>query len=140
MKPNIYTYRLKRGYETTITGITYNHLKKELTDKFRIDWTSQFEFSYRVWFFENFFTVEAEAVFKSISRGRDLVTTKKMGKMPFEKIIDDKVYLKGESCLKYLDYTELIEARRSSRQALVFSSLSVVLAAVAILVTIILGS
>jgi len=139
MKPNPYTYSLQRGYQTTSAGITYNQLKEEITKEFKIDWEPHFELNFRIWFFDNFFEQEATHNLEWSRLKHGVRVDEKSGYIPFERSVSIVVYLKGESCLKYLDYIELIEARRASRQALVFSSISVVLAVIAILVTIILG-
>lgn len=104
LQPNIYTYCLKRLYETTSTGITYNQIKNELSKHFDITWDMHFELNFRIWFYDNFFEQLANRVLESVGRRSQVAINPNTHKMSFENLIDSKVYLKGESCLKCLDY------------------------------------
>jgi len=139
LKPNIYTYCLKKGYETTSTGITYNQIKDELTYMFRIEWEPHFELNFRIWFFDNFFEQVSHRILDSVGRRSQIQINTSTGRIPFEELINKKVFLKGESCLKFLDYMELVDARRSSKQAFIFSLISIIIATIAIIVQIKIG-
>lgn len=125
---NIYTYCLSRGFESK-NGLTYNQIKSDLISKFHIDFTPIFELGFRIWFFDNFYEEEAESSINySRAEGRGFVIDRNTGHIPFQRSVDKVVYLKGEASLKYLDYLELIDARKSSKQAFLFSLLSILIA------------
>lgn len=129
---NIYIHCLQRGFENK-NGVTYRQIKNEIIDKFKMDFTPEFELGFRIWFFENFYEPDAEMrlVFEK-NELYELKIDTKTGIIPFEEYIDSKVYLKGEATLKYLDYLELIDARKSSKQAFLFSIISIMIAICAI--------
>lgn len=131
---NIYIYCLQRGFENK-SGVTYRQIKNEIIDKFKVDFIPEFELGFRIWFFENFYEPEAEMklIFEK-SELFELRIDAETGIIPFEEYTDSKVYLKGDATLKYLDYMELIDARKSSKQAFLFSTISIMLAICAIVI------
>ena len=132
---NIYLFCLKVGYKEISNGITYKQIKKLVTDKFKIEFSYDFEFHFRVWFFNNFYEPNAQyQLNREINGHVDQITRKDQSSLPFEQQINTTVYIKGDSIQQYIDYVDLSDARKSSRSAYKFAMISIVIALFAILI------
>lgn len=138
MENNIYAYCLEKGINH-FNDITYNKILKELKNNFKnISFDENFEFSFRLWFFQNFFEKEAERSLNYyLAKGTS--TWNSGDKLPFEESVNEKVYIKGDTYMKYIDYLELIDARKSSKSAFILSCISIMIALLSVLYQIFSG-
>lgn len=110
---NIYIRALKYGEERFETGVVY----RELLEHLGVEQNTQLETVFRMWFFDKFAA--------SINANKTQVT---IDWDVFKK--STPYFLTGDAYLSLMDYRELQEARKSSKQAMKIAIASILLAVV----------
>ncbi|MBN1187075.1 MAG: hypothetical protein JXB49_32655 [Bacteroidales bacterium] len=129
---------LKLGYTKGTRGIVFNEVKKELNIKFP---SKDSELNFLIWFYSNFYNKYAEKIIVNHTQsGNPVLQTKPDYLDKFDSANSSESYLRGESLAKYVDYLELVDTRKSSNQARVFSVISIGLATLAIVVPLIVNN
>ena len=114
MKKNIFIKSLEFGEYRIEQGVSFNelieHLENDLNNKFKDkDRRAEFEKSFNVWFYDNFFLREVQKTRAGIREVPSLELMKQAN--------DKKARLKGEAYFKLIEHKELTESRKSSRKA-----------------------
>jgi len=127
MKYNMYIQSLKMGYEKGNEGVSLNQVTKELGITFPDDAS---KVNYVIWFYTNFYQSDMEP---RISPKGIMLRLTPNNVQDIQEKNDLKSYIKGEALNKYIDYLELERTRKSARNASWFSSISIIIAALSII-------
>ncbi|NQU85153.1 MAG: hypothetical protein HQ541_05270 [Mariniphaga sp.] len=133
---NIYIQTLKLGFENP-DGISLN----EAVSKLNIDLSnSNFKVNYTIWFYSNFYhpVVEGYVIGSRVIKGAN----NRISKTTIETVSNsnsDKSFIKGDAVNKYIDYLELERTRKNSRTAAIYSTISIVIATIAIIISVALS-
>ena len=119
---SIYTIALKYGADNTHYGITYNKLLTYLKSKnIKID--HDFQRYFHVWFYENFYVAKIYPRIKNFEWRDDSLSEKVISQCD-----DDKAIITGSAHQAYLEYEELKQAYKSSKQASIIAISSIIIA------------
>jgi len=130
VKDNIYIKSLKLGFEKD-SGISFNEMIEELNINFDNDDQKS---NFIIWFYSNFYNEKGER-FITAHFVASSSTYKIQDKLSeFERINNNKAFIKGDALNKYIDYLELERTRKSSRRASLFSLIAIIVTALGILV------
>jgi hypothetical protein len=121
MKKNIFIKSLEFGENRIEQGVSFNelieHLENDLNNRFRDkDKRAEFEKSFNVWFYDNFFLREVQKTRTGI---REVPSLELMNQAN-----DKKARLKGEAYFKLIEHKELTESRKSSRKAFYIATIA----------------
>ena len=130
MKDNIYIKSLKLGFEKD-SGISFNELIKELNINFENDDQKS---NFIIWFYSNFYNEKGERFITAhfVAPSSSYKIQDKISE--FERINENKAFIKGDALNKYIDYLELERTRKSSRRASLFSLIAIIVTALGILI------
>ena len=131
MRRNVYLRGFEIGNENFSSGISYYELKNQfLKEGFKI--TDNFEEYFINWFFENFYERYQFPYYHGIRYGNN-----------FRKLTDFTEESKKRPCIlsskaffDLVDYQELIETKKSSKQANRNSLIAILLTLIAIIISI----
>lgn len=147
-EPNIYIKAMELGYIAN-DGISYLKMKEMLENIFKIRFSITREYTFLVWFLENF-----TGPFLGQNEKRELnyeayiyTFNKHLSKdKPFTSMLNSKFFINGFTVKQYIDYLELTEARQqaeksqiASEKALVKAKQSIWIAAGGLLVSVIIS-
>ncbi|MDE5417770.1 hypothetical protein L3049_07090 [Labilibaculum sp. DW002] len=124
MKKNIFIKALEYGEDKIEIGVSFNELieflEPDLTKTFKSpEKKDEFKKSFNVWFYDHFYL-------------RTIQTTRNgIYSIPAFDLMDkhngDKARLKGDAYFKLIEYKELNESRKSSRNAFIIASVAALL-------------
>lgn len=137
------------GLENERDGITYHELIAEIERRTGNEFTKFGECTFMHWFLENYSTPFKPNSNKFYDRYKPCVNfVKRKHGVSFaheenqqidtikRKVLDIKTFLNGEAAKKYIDYQELVEARESSRKAISKANVSIWIAIVGLVLSI----
>lgn len=140
MKNNIFLESLEIGYKNQFNGISFNEMTKELNIDDKLNDIS-FKLNFAIWFFDNFYFTDTFS--QSINTKKNPTGDYSINKYKIDEFLskysDNKHFIKGESIQKYLDFIELKEARKSSKEANTQSKKAIRLAIWSLISSVIFG-
>lgn len=141
---NRYIKAMEIGNRYENEGISYYQLKEILEKELNLKLEKLSEVTFLFWFIESFSNGHFD-IDESNKKGWKTIMQKYleegnsgMGKMTIQNIITDlkgKWFLKGETAKQYYDYLILKQARSSSKWALWFNVISIMIAVAALFYT-----
>lgn len=134
---------MELGYNNP-NGISFFELKESVENSLGIQINEQTEYAFIVWFLNNFSTINLNKQ-HYIEHDLDKIRIYLIGDSedrlyPFgEKIykttLNNKFYIKGETLKQYIDYKELIHAKKSANSAFILSIISIFIALISLYIT-----
>lgn len=138
---NIYIKAMEIGYNNP-EGITYHDLKDEIERSLMLKIEGQMEYSFIVWFVNNFSSSEFSSIDRVFFNKIREYIYGRYGENTRNKRAYDRLrnlfFIKGETLKQYIDYLELSHAKKSSRKAFTLSIISIIIAIVSLLVTLVI--
>lgn len=131
---NIYLKAMEIAYNNR-NGITYEELKKNIKKSLKIEIQGKTEFAFFSWFLKNFSAIELHDTnlnYPLYQIGQFLIGNKgdaDCNRRMYEKYITFKFFIEGETLKQYIDYLELSHAKKSSRNAFILATISILLSA-----------
>jgi hypothetical protein len=139
MNNNIYLKSLEIGYNN-IDGVSFNKLVEKVNNPLFKN-NEKLLFHFNIWFYTNFYNENAYSdvllhnTFANHS-GKIIFSDKER----ITKYNNELSFIKGDSISKYIEYVELKEARKSSKNAFRISILSLAIACASVVIPIIIAN
>ena len=142
---NMYIKAMELGFNTN-DGLQYHQVKTVIEEDVSNKMSKQKEYAFITWFLKNFIGPSSEG-YNIESEGRlilkDFFTNRESGYRQgryltaYNDATRGPFYMKGETVKQYLDYLELKESREQSQQAYKISLISIGIAVVSIISSIV---
>lgn len=129
---NIYIRSLEVGVENIEAGISYFEMKDKLINE-GFPFSGTFEEYFINWFFKNFFEHSQYPYYHGTRYGDNYRKLKDIS----DQSKNTKCIISSEACFDLIDYQELIEVKKSSKQSNRNALIAIVLTLLALLVSII---
>tara|TARA_R110002072_G_scaffold72354_2_gene173015 strand:- start:2303 stop:2950 length:648 start_codon:yes stop_codon:yes gene_type:complete len=127
-EPNIYIKAMELGYRAN-DGISYVNMKELLEGVFSIKFSRAREYTFLIWFLENFKNETFDRVIDSELRYfvSDYANNKNTPRLiNLKSQLSSKFYINGYTVKQYIDYLELTEARQQAQKSQIASEKALV--------------
>ncbi|WP_048331030.1 hypothetical protein [Bizionia psychrotolerans] len=147
---NRYITAMEIGLENEANGITYQELIDELEKRLGNKFNKYAECTFVQWYIQNFSTVDTHnenQLNTTIYYSVQYIIAKHNNKIEllkpndsniiYSKVLREKAFINGDASKKYIDYLELVEARKSSKEAISKANISILIAIATMVISII---